>query len=178
MEDRLSPTLADVDDDAVIIDALVACLLGGELADLTETRDVPLGDNQEMRVRAWIDVVNRDEARAGANVITIAIEPAEEAVLRQRGSPPRRPPLRARGRARRPAHRRATASSRRRNRVRAYRSGQRLPRRSSPASAPGTRHRRRTAGGRCDLSSSLREPDRGRRSPSPAAASTETRAPW
>jgi hypothetical protein len=56
MEDRLAATLPDVHDDAVVVETLVfcglrdelehaLCFLGGELADLTKARNVPLGDD-------------------------------------------------------------------------------------------------------------------------------------
>jgi hypothetical protein len=99
VEDRLPAALADVDDDAVVLEPFatrgvgdeIQHLLGlvrGELRDLTEARDVPLGDHEQVDVGARVDVADRDEAVGRRDVIALAVELAEEAVVRQRGSPP------------------------------------------------------------------------------------------
>src|SRR5215472_4909700 len=101
VEDRLPSTLADVDDDAVVLEPLLAGgvadevehplrLLGRKLADLAERRNVPLGDDEEVRVGTRVDVADRDEAVALAQVVALAEELAEQAIVRQRGSPPPR----------------------------------------------------------------------------------------
>src|SRR6185437_6037440 len=129
MEDCLAAALADVDDHTVVLEAFVACgvadevehalgLVRRKLTDLSEGGDVPLGNDEQMRVSARVDVTDGDEAVSLAHVIALADEIAEEAVVRQRESPPPRRPRRARARARPRVHRRATASSRRRSRDR------------------------------------------------------------
>jgi hypothetical protein len=98
VEDRLSAALPDVDDDAVVLEPLSLCrvgdelehalrLVGGDLPDLAEARDVPLWDHQQVDVRARVDVVDRDEAVRLRDVVAVAVELAEEAVVRQLGSP-------------------------------------------------------------------------------------------
>jgi hypothetical protein len=99
MEDGLAGAFADVDDDAVVVEP--HCfrrvgdelehplrLVGRELGDLTERRDVPLGDDEEMRLGLGVDVADRDEAFRGVDVLPLAKQVAKEAVVRQRGSPP------------------------------------------------------------------------------------------
>src|SRR5712691_11354504 len=99
MEDRLPAALAHVHVDAVVLEAGLAGgfgdevqhplrLVGRELTHLAEARDVPLGQDEQMRVGPRIDVANRDEAVALRKVVAFAYELAEEAVVRQRGSPP------------------------------------------------------------------------------------------
>jgi len=99
VEDRLSPALADVDDDAVVVEALAPGGLGDEvehpldlvrwkLADLAKRGHMTLGQHEQVRVRSRIDVTDRDEAVGGRDVVAVGDEPAEQAVLRQRGSPP------------------------------------------------------------------------------------------
>jgi hypothetical protein len=105
MEDRLAAALADVHEDAVVLEA---GLVGGlcdevqhplrlvrrELVDLAEGRDVPLGQNEQVRVGPRVDVADRNEAVGLRNVLALLYELAEEAVLRQRGSPPPKRPRR------------------------------------------------------------------------------------
>jgi hypothetical protein len=50
---------------------------------------VALGENEQVRLGLRVDVADRDEAVAGMDVVAGADELAEEAVVRQRGSPPR-----------------------------------------------------------------------------------------
>jgi hypothetical protein len=105
MEDRLPAALAHVREDAVILETGLAgglCdevehplrLVGRELANLAERRDVPLGQDEQMRVGPRIDVADGDEAIGLRDVVAFLYEFAEEAVLRQRGSPPPRLPRR------------------------------------------------------------------------------------
>jgi hypothetical protein len=107
VEDRLSGPWTGVDDDTVIRQALGCSnlghelehslrLLGGELADLVKRRDVPLGQDEEVRRRLRVDVADGDEALRRGDVVAFAVERAEEAVVRQRGSPPPRRRRRAR----------------------------------------------------------------------------------
>jgi hypothetical protein len=50
---------------------------------------VALRKDEEVRLGLWVDVADRDEPVALADVVTLTGEPAEEAVVvRQRGSPP------------------------------------------------------------------------------------------
>ena len=108
VEDRLATAFSDADENAVVVETGVARrvgdevehalrLVGRELADLAEGRDVPLGQDEQVRVGQRIDVADRDEAIALRNVVAFPDEPAEEAVLRQRGSPPPRRPRREPG---------------------------------------------------------------------------------
>ncbi len=105
VEDRLTAALAHVHEDAVILEAGLAgglCdevqhplrLVGRELVDLAEGRDVPLGQDEQVRVGLRVDVADRDEVVALRNVIAFPYELAEETVLRQRRSPPPRRPRR------------------------------------------------------------------------------------
>ncbi|HEY8028445.1 MAG TPA: hypothetical protein VIE38_02925 [Gaiellaceae bacterium] len=100
MKDRLAGSRTGVDDDTVVGQARSCSNLGdeiehalvlacGELSDVVEALDVPLGDDEQVRRRLRIDVADRDEALGGRDVIAFAIERAEEAVVRQRRSPPR-----------------------------------------------------------------------------------------
>ena len=99
MEDRLPAAGADVDDHAVVLEACLASgvgdelehplrLLGRELADLAEGRHMPLRNHEQVRLGARVDVRDRDEAVSAAHVVTLAVEPAEEAVRRHRRSLP------------------------------------------------------------------------------------------
>ena len=99
MKDRLPCPCARVDDDTVIAQPFARCdscdefehalrLVGRKLPDLVEARDVPLGDDEQMRVGLRVDVADRDEAVDGCDVLAVAEERAEEAALNQRGSPP------------------------------------------------------------------------------------------
>ena len=102
VEDRLAAALADVDDDAVVLETGVARgvpdevehplrFVGWKLADLAERRHMALGDHEQVRVGARVDVADRDEAVRLTDVIALAHEVAEETVVRQRGSPPPKP---------------------------------------------------------------------------------------
>jgi hypothetical protein len=95
VEDRLASTLSDVDDHSVVDEPLLARrvgdevqhplgLIGGELPDVVEARYVPLGKYEKVYVGNWIDVPDRDETVRLRNVVSLAVEPAKEAVLRQR----------------------------------------------------------------------------------------------
>src|SRR4029453_3339201 len=97
-EDGLAPPFADVDADAVVVEPRLLrrlCdelqhplrLVGGKLADLSERRHVPLGNDEQMNIRARVDVPDRDEAIRLRDMLALGEEVAEEAVLRQRGSP-------------------------------------------------------------------------------------------
>jgi hypothetical protein len=55
-----------------------------------------LRHNEQVDVCAWVDVTDRDEAVGLRNMLPLGDELAEEAVLRQRGSPPRKPRRRGR----------------------------------------------------------------------------------
>src|SRR5712691_6156347 len=99
VEDRLAGALTDVDDDAVVVESFVASrfrderehalrFVRRELLNVAERLDVALRDDEQMRVGLWVDVADRHETRAGAHVLALAVEPAEETVVRQRGSPP------------------------------------------------------------------------------------------
>jgi hypothetical protein len=99
VEDRLPRTRADVDEHAVVGEARVARglsdevehplgLLGGKLGDVAEALDVTLRQDEQMGLGLRVDVANCDEAVRLRDVVALADEPAEEAVLRQRRSPP------------------------------------------------------------------------------------------
>ena len=100
VEDRLAGSRSGVDDDTVVLQAL-ACsgfgdevqhplrLVGRELGDVVEALDVALGDDEQVRGRLRVDVADGDEAVGRRYVVALAVDPAEEAVVRQRGSPPR-----------------------------------------------------------------------------------------
>jgi hypothetical protein len=100
MEDRLPRPRPDVDEHAVVGEARVARglrdevehslrLVGRELPDLAEALDVALREDEQVSLGLGIDVPDRDEAVRLRDVVALADEPAEEAVLRQRRSPPR-----------------------------------------------------------------------------------------
>jgi len=102
VEDRLAAPLADVDDDPVVVEALAPRglrdevehpfdLVRGKLADLAKRGHVTLGQHEQVRVRPRIDVAYRDEAVGRGDVVPVGDEAAEQAVLRQRGSPPPSP---------------------------------------------------------------------------------------
>jgi hypothetical protein len=63
-------------------------LVGGQLADVPERLDVPLGDDEQVRLGLRRDVPDRDEPVRLGDMVAVADELAEEAVVRQRGSPP------------------------------------------------------------------------------------------
>jgi hypothetical protein len=99
VEDGLPSARTDADDDAVVVEACRARRVGHELEHLLrlvgrklgyipEGLDVTLGDDQQVRFRLGVDVANGDEAFRAMDVLAVAEEAAEEAFLRQRGSPP------------------------------------------------------------------------------------------
>jgi hypothetical protein len=100
VEHRLTRARAHIDDDTVIGQARSCSdfgdevehplVLGGrELGDVVEAVDVPLRDDEEVRRRLRVDVADGDEPVGLGDVVALPVEPAEEAVVRQRGSPPR-----------------------------------------------------------------------------------------
>jgi hypothetical protein len=99
VEDRLAGRRSDVDHHAVVLEARVARRLGDELehpfrlvrrelTDLAEGLDVPLGQDEQMRLRLRIDIADGNEAVGRPDMLALANEPAEEALVRQRESPP------------------------------------------------------------------------------------------
>src|SRR5262249_4642733 len=109
MEDGLARALADVDGDAIVVQACDPCrlrdelehplrLVGRKLTDLAEARDVPLREDEKVRLGRRVDVTDRDKPLAAVDVVAFPDETAKEAVVRQRGCPPRS--LRPRGRSR------------------------------------------------------------------------------
>ena len=113
VEDRLAPTLAHVHDHPIVVEAGLAGgfrhevqhplgLVGRELADLAEGGDVPLRQNEQVRVGPRVDVTDGDEAVGLRNMVALLDELAEETVLRQRGSPPPISPRREPGGTGRP----------------------------------------------------------------------------
>jgi hypothetical protein len=99
MEHCLAGSRTGVDDDTVVAQARVCRdvgdevehalrLVGGKLGDAVEALDVALGDDEQVCRSLRIDVADGDEALDGGDVVAFAIDPAEEAVVRQRGSPP------------------------------------------------------------------------------------------
>ena len=59
-----------------------------KLADVAERLDVALGDDEQMRVGARVDVGDRDEAVSLTDVVALCVQLAEETVRRHRRSPP------------------------------------------------------------------------------------------
>ena len=99
MEDGLTPARPDVDEDTVILESGLAGEVGDEgehplrlggrkLGDVSEGVDVALREDEEVGLRLRVDVPDRDEAVRLRDVVALAVEPAEEAVVRQRGSLP------------------------------------------------------------------------------------------
>ena len=99
MEDRLPRAWTDVRDHAVVLQAGVPRDLRDELehpfrlvrrklADLAQALDVPVRDHEQMDVGLRIDVSDGVEPIRAGDVVAFGREPAEEAVVRQRGSPP------------------------------------------------------------------------------------------
>ncbi len=99
VEDGLARALADVHEHVVVVQALLARdvgdelehplrLVGGERVDVAEGLDVALGEDEQVDVRLRVDVADGDEALGACDVIAVAEKGTEEAVLRQRGSPP------------------------------------------------------------------------------------------
>jgi hypothetical protein len=100
VEDALARARPDVHDDAVVLEPGVPRgvddelehplhLVGRELADVPERLDVTLGQDEEVRLGLRVDVADRDEPLALEDVLAVPDELAEEARLKQRGSPPR-----------------------------------------------------------------------------------------
>jgi hypothetical protein len=96
----LAAACPDVDDDAVVVEAGVASRLrdevehrlrlgGRELVHVAERVDMTARQDEEVGVRLRVDVADRDEAVRRRDVVALVDESAEQAVLRQRGSPPR-----------------------------------------------------------------------------------------
>jgi hypothetical protein len=99
MEDRLAAALADVDDYAIVVEPRLACgvrnelehplrLVRRKLAHFAKRRNVALGQHEQMRVSAWIDVADRDEPVALRDVVALLDETTEQTILRQRAPPP------------------------------------------------------------------------------------------
>ena len=100
VEDRLSAPRPDVDEHAVVLEPGVAGglgdefehalrLFGRELGHVSERVHVALREDEEVRLRLRIDVADCDEPVPFVDVIALADELAEEAVVvRQRESPP------------------------------------------------------------------------------------------
>jgi hypothetical protein len=95
VEDGLARGLADVDEHAVVAQARLARrvgdegehslrLLGRELVDLAEGVDVALWEDEQVRLRLRVDVADGNEPVPLVDVIALADEFAEEAVVRQR----------------------------------------------------------------------------------------------
>lgn len=59
-------------------------LLLRKLADLLEGVDVPLGQDEQVRLGHRLDVADRDEAVSGQHVVAVGDQPAEEAALTRR----------------------------------------------------------------------------------------------
>src|SRR5204862_7331278 len=123
VEDGLTAALADVHHDAIVLETHAPCGLGYEIehplrlvrrefGHLPETRHMALRDDEQVGVGPGIDVANGDEPFRLRHMIAFHDESAEETVVRQRESPPRKPLHREPRRTGPPAHRRATASSR------------------------------------------------------------------
>ena len=100
VEDCLPGAAADVDDDVVVLEPFVSRRFGNELEhvlrlvgrkvrNVSECLNVALGDHEQVDVRFRVDVANRDDAGAGADVIALLEQATEEAIVRQRGFPPR-----------------------------------------------------------------------------------------
>jgi hypothetical protein len=98
VEDRLARAAPDVDADAVVLEADLARrlrdelehplgLFGRELTDLAKRVHVPFRDDEQVRLGSRIDVTDGDEAVGDGDVLPLADEAAEEALVRQRGSP-------------------------------------------------------------------------------------------
>jgi hypothetical protein len=100
VKDRLPRPRPDVDEHAVVGEPDVPRglrdelehslrLVRRELRDLAEALDVALRQYEQVGLGLRIDVPNRDEAVCLRDVVAFANEAAEEAVLKQRRSPPR-----------------------------------------------------------------------------------------
>ena len=92
MEHRLARARAYVDGDTVIRQPLPRSNVGDELehplrlvrrklADLAERIDVPLGEDEQVDGGLRLDVADGDEAVGRGDVVTLAVELAEETVV-------------------------------------------------------------------------------------------------
>jgi hypothetical protein len=99
VEDRLTAAWADIDEHPVVVQPSPARRLGDEGehpfgllrwegVDVPERVDVALREDEQVRLRLRIDVADRDEAVGLRQVIALVCELTEEALVRQRGSPP------------------------------------------------------------------------------------------
>jgi hypothetical protein len=99
VEDRLPAPRADVHDDLVVVQTGNSCSLGDELehplrlvrwelVHVAEGVHVALGDHEEVGVGLRVDVPDRREAVRSVDVVAFPCELAEEAIVRQRESPP------------------------------------------------------------------------------------------
>ena len=88
VEDRLPAALADVDEDAVVLESRLLGRLGHEgehalrlvrreLTDVAKRGNVTLRQHEQVRVGAGVDVPDRDEAVALRDVIAFVDELAE-----------------------------------------------------------------------------------------------------
>jgi hypothetical protein len=95
MEDRLARPRTDVDENAIVGEARLLGRLrdevehsfrfvGWELCNVVEAVHVALRQDEQVGLGLRIDVPNRNETVRSRDVITLADEAAEEAVLRQR----------------------------------------------------------------------------------------------
>ena len=93
VEDRLAAGGTDVDEHAIVLEPGLARgprdelehplrLVRRELADVAERVDVPLGQDEQVRLRLRVDVPDRDDAVALRDVVALADELAEQAVWR------------------------------------------------------------------------------------------------
>jgi hypothetical protein len=100
VEDGLPCSRADLDDDLVVLEPRdshglrnelehALRLVRRELVHVTERVDVALRDHEDVRVGLRVDVADRCIAVGAVDVVAVARKRAEEAVFRQRGSPPR-----------------------------------------------------------------------------------------
>src|SRR2546421_13018565 len=99
VEDRLSRSRAYIHDHTVVSQPVLCCefgdevehpfvLVGRELPDVAERVDVPFGDDEQVRLRLRVDVADGDEAVRARDVVALAVELAEEAVLVHAASTP------------------------------------------------------------------------------------------
>src|SRR6476620_9921171 len=92
VEDRLPGPCAGIHDDTVVRQPAVCsdfgdevehplALVGRELAYVLERLDVTLGQHEQVRIGLRIDVTDSDEPLRRRDVVTLAIELAEKAVV-------------------------------------------------------------------------------------------------
>ena len=100
VEDGLTGAAAHVDDDAVVLEPRLARrprdelehalrLVRLELVHVAERVHVPLRQDEQVRLGLRVDVTDRDEAVPDRDVVAVADEAAEEALVSQRRSLPR-----------------------------------------------------------------------------------------